>query len=81
MFASSVTLFKSLPVNQKRSKFTGLCNKPVFMKLLKHVIINIVETCQSLLSFDLPIASSLRNVPKSLKTASDIILVKKCRNH
>ena len=54
MFAGSVILFRSLPVNQKRSKFTGFCNKPVFFKLCKTCDINIVKTCQSLFSFDVP---------------------------
>jgi len=54
VFANSVILFRSLPVNQKRSKFTGFCNKQVSMKLLKTYDINTVKTRQSLFSFDLP---------------------------
>ena len=30
VFADSVILFRSLPVNQKRSEFTEFCNKPGF---------------------------------------------------
>ena len=54
MFANSVILFRSLPLNQKRSKFTGCCNKPAFIKLFETCDINIVKTCQSLFSFYLP---------------------------
>jgi len=75
LFANSVILFRSLPVNQKRSKLTGLCKKTGFMKLFYTCDTNIAKFCQSLFSFDLPIALSSRNVPKSLHAVSDIVCV------
>jgi len=74
MFANSVILFRSLPLNQKRSKFTGCCNKPAFIKLFETCDVNIVKPV-SRYSLFIYLALSLRNVPKSLKTVSDIACV------
>jgi len=43
VFANSVVLFRSLPDNQQRSKFTEFCNKHASMKLFKTCDINIVN--------------------------------------
>jgi len=67
-----VLLFRNLPVNQKRSKFTGFCNKQVFMKLFKTSDINIVKICQSLFSFDLP-SVIVEKRAKSSITVYDVI--------
>jgi len=58
-----VLLFRNLPVNQKRSKFTGFCNKQVFMKLFKTSDINMLKFANpySLLTY---LVSSLKNVLK-----------------
>ena len=37
LFANSVILFRSLPVNQKRSKLTGLCKKNRFYETLLYL--------------------------------------------
>jgi len=39
LFANSVILFRSLPVNQKRSKLTGLCKKQVLRNSFIPVIL------------------------------------------
>ena len=75
MLANSVILFRSLPLTKNDLNSLDFVIYRFFVTLFKTSDISIVKTCQSLFSFDLPIASLLKNVIKSSKTVYDVMCV------